>query len=369
MSTPTEPAWAPDVDKTGAEVQAEHEQTTAARRTWRPADLSAVLDGTYRPPQPTVGARDDGVGMFYPGRAHAVVAESEAGKTWAMLATHAHEMLAGRGTIYLDFEDDEGGVVGRLLAMGVATDVISKYFAYIRPEEPLNVPGSREDLVDALGDIKPTLVTLDGVTEGMTLHGLDPLSNKDVAQFGQMLVKPITTLGAAVVSLDHVTKDKESRGRYAIGAVHKLNGLNGAMYSLENREPFGVGVTGRSGLYISKDRPGQLRRHSLPSAGDRKWFGDLVVTSHHEQFVEVTIEPPAGHSKDSAFRPTHVMAKIANALKDKPAGLSKSAIEGAVGGKHEVARLALETLVNEGYVRIERHGNAHRHILERAFNE
>ncbi|WP_051866255.1 AAA family ATPase [Streptosporangium roseum] len=370
-STISEPAWAPDIPKPGVDAPTEHEHEPApiTRRTWRPADLSAVLDGTYQPPQPTIGARGDGVGMFYPGRAHVVAAESESGKTWAMLAIHAHEMLAGNATVYIDFEDDEGGVVGRLLAMGVNADIIRRHFAYLRPEEPLTAGGGRDDLAQALGDLTPTIVTLDGVTEGMTLHGYDPLNNKEVAAFGQMLAKPITLTGAAVVSLDHVTKDRENRGRYAIGAVHKLNGLNGAMYSLENREPFGVGTTGRSGLYISKDRPGQLRRHSLPSAGDRKWFADLVVTSHHESFVEVTIEAPASRPEKSSLRPTHVMAKIAAVLADKPAGLSKNAVETAVGGKREIARLALEFLVNEGYVHTERQGNAILHRLTKPFDD
>lgn len=338
-------------------------------RSWRPTDLTDILNGTYQTPQPTVGAREDGVGLYYPGRAHVLAAESESGKTWFQLAVHAHEMRTGNGTVYLDFEDDAAGVVGRLLAMNVPPDIIRDRFAYIRPESPLMVAGSREDLAQAIGDLHPTLVTLDGVTEAMTLHDLDPLNNRDVAKFGQLLVKPITAAGPAVVSLDHVTKDKEGRGRYAIGAVHKLNGLNGAMYSLENRETFGIGVTGRSGIYISKDRPAQLRRHALPSTGDRKWFGDLVVTSHHELFVEVSVSPPAGRPEGGSFRPTNVMSKISTALQSASGPLSKNAIEGSVGGKREIVRLALELLVNEGYVQAEKKGNAYLHQLVKPFGE
>ena len=59
------------------------------------------------------------------------------------------------------------------------------------------------------------------------MHGLDPLKNQD-ALFGTMVTKQLTASGAAAVSLDHVVKDREGRGRYALGAVHKLNGLSGA---------------------------------------------------------------------------------------------------------------------------------------------
>ncbi|MFI7707624.1 AAA family ATPase [Nonomuraea sp. NPDC049480] len=369
MSVPVAsvPDWVPDIDKDGVEKEvAPEEEEVPSGRSWRPVDLTPVLNGTYKSPKPTVGARSDGVGLYYPGRSHVLAAESESGKTWFQLAVHAHEMRAGNGTIYVDFEDDEGGVVGRLMDMGVPLDLISKYFGYIRPEEPFNVPGGKVELAEAMGDLKPTLVTLDGVTEAMTLHGLDPLNNRDAAAFGQMLVKPITARGPAVTSLDHVTKDKDGRGRYAIGAVHKLNGLNGAMYALENKEPFGVGITGRSAIFISKDRPGQLRRWSLPQ-GDRKWFGDLVVAS--DQYVEVSIQAVQVQAKVNAARARRdLMVKVCDLLATaKDAGFSKAAIEAGVGGNHQATRYALEVLINEGYVRVEQKGQAIRHHLNRPF--
>ncbi len=101
--------------------QQAHTQERSARRTWAPVDLSDVLDGRYEPPRPTVGARADGAGLFYPGRMHTISSESEGGKTWLALAAAQHELHNGNAVIYLDFEDDEGGVVGRLLALGVLT--------------------------------------------------------------------------------------------------------------------------------------------------------------------------------------------------------------------------------------------------------
>jgi hypothetical protein len=63
-----------------------------------------------------------------------------------------------------------------------------------------------------------------------------------------------------------VTKAEEARDRYALGAVHKLNALDGAQYLLDDRRQFGVGITGTSMVRIAKDRPGQLRVHALPSS-------------------------------------------------------------------------------------------------------
>lgn len=360
------PGWHPFEPPTSTSVADLHPETPAARRTWRPVDLTDVLEGRYEPPRPTVGARDDGIGLFYAGRVHSIASESEGGKTWLALASAATELAAGNGVLYLDFEDDEGGVVGRLLALGADRDHIRRRFAYIRPEEGIGALGNREDLADALATLRPTLAVLDGITEAMTLHGLEIKDNGDVARFGKLLPRWIADQGPAVVALDHVVKDREGQGRYAIGGVHKLNGINGAAYLLRNRQPFGIGITGRSTILIAKDRPGQLRRHALPSCGGLHWMADLVITSHDETFVEVGIEPPR-ESAPGSFRPTAVMAKVSKVLADHPDGLSKNAIETMAGGKRDVVRAALELLVAEGYVKREKRGNALIHRLEKPY--
>ncbi|MFY1688820.1 DnaB-like helicase N-terminal domain-containing protein [Plantactinospora sp. WMMB782] len=333
------------------------------RRSWRAVDIGPVLAGTYEPPRATVGRRDDGVGLFYPGRMHTIASESEAGKTWLALLAVRAELEAGNAVVYLDFEDDEGGIVGRLLAMQVKPELLRDRFAYLKPDDAVNVLGNREDLAEVLGDLRPTLAVLDGVTEAMSLHGLEMKDNTDVAAFGKLLPRWIADRGPATVALDHVTKSAEGRGRYAIGGVHKLNGLNGAGYVLENRRPFGVGLTGRSGVYITKDRPAQLRRHALPGREGLFWFGDLVVTSHEADFVEVSLAAPVANP-DTGLRPTAVMTKLSRILADNPGGLSKNAIEQMAGGKAAVVRTALELLVNEGFVLQQKQGAAmvHTHI-------
>ncbi|TYB97132.1 AAA family ATPase [Micromonospora sp. WP24] len=333
------------------------------RPSWRPVDIGPVLEGTYEPPRPAVGRRDDGPGLFYPGRMHTISSESEAGKTWLALHAVRAELESGNGVVYLDFEDDEGGVVGRLLAMQVKPQLLRDRFAYIKPDDAIGSLGNREDLAQVLGDLRPTLAVLDGVTEAMSLHGLEMKDNTDIAAFGKLLPRWLADRGPATVALDHVTKSAEGRGRYAIGGVHKLNGLNGAAYVLENRRPFGVGLTGRSSVYITKDRPAQLRRHALPGREGMFWFGDLVITSHEQEFVEVSLTPPASNP-ETGQRPTTVMTKVSRILAENPGGLSKNAIEQMAGGKATVVRTALELLVNDGFVLQRKVGAAivHSHI-------
>lgn len=324
------------------------EDTVTGPTSWSPVDLTAVLDGTRTRIVPEIGSRDDGVAMFYPGRSHSVVAESEGGKTWLALAVAVTEIRAGYDVIYLDFEDSEHGITDRLLTLGAEPDLILKHFRYIRPEEPLTT-SDRIRLLQLAMTARSAWI--DGVTEAMALQGLDPAELKDIPVFSNTLVTPLCRTGAAVVALDHVVKDAMARGRYGIGSVHKLNAVTGAQYLLSNRQPFGIGCEGVSTIRIAKDRPGQLRRYSVDGKDGLMWFGDLVINSHDESFAELSIRSPRDGT-DSQFRPTALMHKYAEYICEHP-GLSKRALLGAVKGKTDYKILALELLQREGYVRVE----------------
>jgi hypothetical protein len=318
------------------------------RRSWQPVDLSCVLEGTWQPPEATVGRRSDGAGLLYPGKVHTVSSESEGGKTWFALSVALDELAADQHVVYLDFEDDEGGIVGRLLALGADRDAIRDRFHYLRPMDPLGTGIHLDDLTGVLEGYRPTLAVVDGITEALTMHGLSPNDNSDVAAFGRMLPRRLAASGAASLSLDHVTKSTEGRGRYALGAVHKLNAVDGAAYVLENRTPFGVGITGRSTVRIAKDRPGQLRKAALPSAGGLWWAGDLVLTSHAEGFSEVEVVAPEKRDA-TGFRPTVYMGRIMAVVEER-GPLSQRLIRAAVSGKSATITEALNILILEGYL-------------------
>ena len=276
-----------------------NEQLELFGSSWKPVDLTAVLDRTYEPPMPVVGCRDDGKGLFYPGRQHAVAAETESGKTWLALQASMTEISRGNNVLYADFEDDEGGIVTRLMSMGADTADIRDHFAYVRPEEPVS-----PDSLNRLLECRPALVILDGITEAMSLHGMDLKDNDAYSRFGRMLPRKCARACAAVVMMDHVVKNREARGGYAIGAVHKLNGLNGAMFIIENTDPFGIGLAGRSRVLIRKDRPGQLRRHGILGKERLVHYCDLVVKSHGEDFAECSLPAPVPETgTDGTARP------------------------------------------------------------------
>lgn len=338
-------------------------------RSWRPVDPEPYLTGTREPLLPTVGGRADDRGLFYPRRIHTVSGESETGKGWLIVAQIVVELDAGNAAVVVDFEDEAGTWYDRLLAAGAKREQLRERFAYIRPEEPIGATVNRGDLGEALAQLRPTLVLLDGTTDAMTLHGLDPLSNKDVSTFARMLPRWVARQGPATVASDHLPKNAE-RGRYALGGVHKLNGVDGACYVLENRKPFGVGITGRSTLLLAKDRPGALRQHALPSSHGLYWYADLTMTSHAAEFVEIELAVPLrAPAAEAEFRPTVLMARVSAALAKAGVPLSGRGVEDRVKGRGTDIRKALAVLVDEKYVLAYKEGSAMLHRLVKPFEE
>lgn len=355
--------WLPDQDEPPPPAPGQ----PRAGGSWRRVDLAPVLDGTYEPPTPSVGRRDDGVGLFYPGRIHSVAGEPEALKTWFILTVTATELAAGHTVLYLDFEDEPGGIVSRLLSLGTAPGVIRERFCYVRPDGPLG-PVDQVDLAGLAGPTV-TLAVVDGVTEAMGLFGLKPKDDADTAAFGRRLPRFLAAHGPAVVQLDHVVKDRESRGRWATGSQHKLAGLNGAAYVMEAITPFSPGHAGKSRVRVAKDRPGQVRRHALPgSNGAMAWLADFTLSSESDGSVFAGIAAPV--ERDGPWRPTALMKRVSDALSAAPEPLSVRGVLDRVPGRQDAVRRALAALVDEGNV-ITAPGprNAQLHVLAKPFTE
>ncbi|MFI1726903.1 DnaB-like helicase N-terminal domain-containing protein [Streptomyces sp. NPDC020489] len=330
---------------------------------WDDVDLSPVLSGSYKPSLPTVGSRDDGIGLFYPGRVNGIQGESEAGKSWVALISCLVEINRGNHVFYLDFEDSEEGVIGRLLLIGGTPDVIAERFHYVRPGGAPS-PMLLKAFVKRVREFEATLAVVDGVTEAMTMMGLELKENTDIAKFGRMLLRPLADTGAAVVPLDHVVKNNESRGRYSLGGVHKLNAVDGVQYMLEAVRPFGINTEGRSRLRVAKDRPAQVRKHALPGGKNpMHWFADLVIRSEGDEFAEAHLYPPIQRSdeSDEATAERDQLAKenaeieeraqeVLRVLAKAEAPLSKTSIEERVLGRGSVTRKAVERLVSDGRI-------------------
>jgi len=185
------------------------------------------------------------------------------------------------------------------------------------------------------------------VNAAMTLLNLDLTSNRDATFFSQQLLKPLALSGAGVITIDHVTKSKEGRGNYAIGAQAKRADINGAAIMVEVVQPFGRGMTGELILKVTKDRPGRVREVSK----EAKYAGRVLLQSTAEGTVKMVVEAP--QMAQSKTRPTHLMDSISRLLEASATPLSKSAVIKEIKGKTEWVMVAIQSLIDEKFVGIE----------------
>lgn len=276
--------------------------TGPAADTWKPIDLGPYVRGEVELLEPSIGLmRTDGVRLLYPGREHSVIGEMESGKSWFSLACCAAELVAGAQVCYVHFEEpDPADTVVRLLALGVSEKAIMEQLRFVGPETP--VDSAR---MSRLLDSRPSLFVLDGVNEGLSLHGHSAREEDAISAFRRALVRPALVAGAAVLTCDHVVKDPEKRGRYGLGSVHKGNALTGVLISLETADPMGRDRRGRSHVYVMKDRPGFLRRVGRPtSLAGKTFLGELIVDDTRERvsYLDLSFVAPASDAdRDAAL--------------------------------------------------------------------
>ncbi|HEY5333050.1 MAG TPA: hypothetical protein VIJ21_05825, partial [Solirubrobacterales bacterium] len=170
--------------------------------------------------------------------------------------------------------------------------------------------------------------------------------------------------GAAVVEVDHVVKDKESRGRFAIGGQHKLAGVDVA-YLVALREPFGRGRVGELDLLVKKDRPGFIRQYA-----DGEKVASVRLISDGEGAVEVAVEVPSCPSGSADhpgnFRPTTLMERLSEAIELKP-GMGVREVRASIRGNNDAKEIALGILIAEDYVRVEPNGQKQEHFSDRLY--
>ena len=246
--------------------------------SWDAIDLNPYLRGEIARQNPSLGiSRSDGQKLIYQGREHSALGETESGKTWFAIACVAAELNAGRYVVYVHYEEsDPASTVERLLLLGVDRVIIASRLRFVAPSRPV-----QGEWLEPLLDPPPALVVHDGVNEAMALHGADIMAAEGAASFRRRLIMPCLRAGAATLSCDHLPKaarDHGGRRDAAYGSVHKGNTIDGARILLENVEPFGRGLRGRSYVFITKDRPGSLRARGKPTKLPGTTFmGTLVV--------------------------------------------------------------------------------------------
>jgi hypothetical protein len=210
----------------------------------------------------------------------------------------------------------------------------------------------------------PTLIVVDGVNAAMNLMNLDLEKNKDATTFSQTVLRPLRVGGAGILTIDHVTKSKDNRGNYAIGAQAKRADIDGAAFAVSVALPFGRGIDGALDILCTKDRPGFVRA----ICPDAKTVGVANLRSSGEGYIAVSISggtvvisnAEQRMEQVSKFLETHGyemnLNEIKRRLREEGNGLGGDSIKSA-----------LDTLVARGAVSYRQLGQKNLYLHKNAF--
>jgi hypothetical protein len=264
----------------GAEEQLGRIPEENSGRRW--VNLDQFLDGTYSPPQPSVGAaREDGIQFLYPAMWHTNIALTTAGKTTFALWQVKAVLESGGHVVYVHFEEaNPNGIIHRLKGLGVGTEAIRKRFHWGHVDSPWQW-GELAAQTERL-EVPPQLAVLDGINAACGMHDWAVKEPESVGLYRAMFVHPLTKIGAAVLSLGHPPKATNRQSEsYSYGAAGWLNDVDGVGYRMTaSKTPIGKGRKGSSALHVVKDCYGEVERWGELQSGDgMPWYymGQFVV--------------------------------------------------------------------------------------------
>jgi len=330
-------------------VQLHDEEGNIKESSWIPKEIGESELEEEEPP--SMLRREDGNCLLYAGKINAIFGESESGKTWIALEAIRQELEKNNIVFYLDFEDSARSILNRLKTLRVKADKF-KMFRYANPDEPLG-EGIGEIMRTQIMAYLPTLIVVDGVNAAMNLLGLDLEKNKDATHFSQKVLKPLRIGGAGILTIDHVTKSKDNRGNYAIGAQAKRADIDGAAFAVSVALPFGRGIDGALDITCTKDRPGFVRA----ICPDAKTVGVANLKSLPDGGISVsisggTVKLSTRESKMEAV--SDLLAKVGYEM-----GRNQIAEHLRTEGipiSNDELKFVLETLVSTGFVTYRKDG-------------
>ena len=296
---------------------------------WEPIDLR------YLGERPPIKLALEGLG--YHGRRHGWSGPPESAKTTVAYIVLLEEARRAQRVMVVDFEMGPYDARDRFRDLG-ATDDDLEHLLFVEPDTPA---GERTvgELVDRW---QPTIVLFDSAAGAFDIQGLDDNRRQDTERLARAMVDPLRDRGIASITLDHVTKNPDGRGKYAIGSERKLGGTDVSL-GFETKVPFSRGKTGVITVTVHKDRFGHLPRPRL---------ADIELASDPETHsIAWAWKKPQSDGETDTFQPTILMGRVSNYLATQPEPVSINTVEGAVRGKsRDWIRKAIEALIHGDYI-------------------
>ncbi len=328
--------------------------------SWKPIALKDYYDGLFQAPIATILKRSDGHGLIYTGRVHSIYGESESGKSWVAQIATAECLKVDKKVIYIDFESDAIDIVNRLKALGVSRANLLQYFTYIRPDGPRDADDPYWKAI--LEADSAELVIIDGVTESLTMWGGETKDNDAITRWMRIFPRTVATAsGAAVVLIDHITKNAETRGRFAIGGQAKLATIDGAAFLIEPLEALAPGRTGTLTMRVTKDRHGAIRKNGgMWRKSDRTQEVAVFTIDSTRAQMQYVIGVPLLEDELESNKEFKKQKEVAEFIHNHPGASRRLVAEGITGSKDAIGE-RISDLVAGGW--IENRGNDRSFIL------
>ena len=324
--------------------------------SWKPIALSDYYDGLFQEVKANILTRTDGKSLIYAGKVHSIYGESESGKSWVAQIATAEMLRDDKKVIYIDFESDPQDIVKRLKSLGVSRANLLQYFTYIRPESARSASDPYWEAI--LEPESAHLVIIDGVTESLTMWGGETVDNDSITKWMRQFPRTVASKsGAAVVLIDHITKNSETRGRFAIGGQAKLATIDGAAYIVEPIEVLSPGRVGSLTLRVTKDRIGDVRASAgMWRKSDRTQEAAVITIDSTKAAMQYVIGSPTSEDELNERTEFKKMSEMAEFIHTHP-GCSRRELNEGVRGDKALISERLETLVGRGFVENKGSGN------------
>lgn len=329
--------------------------------SWWPRSMAELIADAKTPePEPKYLRRTDGVSLLYRGKLSSIAGEPESCKGWLACLAAAQVLKSGAAVLYVDFEDDDVGIVRRLRALGVEDAVLRAQCMVMHPmstsgwfaSKTTNEHRAFQGVLTALAKRGLGLLVFDGVTSALSLDGLDPNNNAEVVKWINFCASLCRKHNCAGLLVDHVTKTNP-KDRYASGAGQKLAGITGSQFKAEYiGAPFSEASPGYVRISVTKDRPGKLRKHAF-GKGHVQAIADmhLEVVNESQQQIRAWLDKPAIELTDSGeMKLTALQGRIGKYLQNATTPRSTSDIKAGVKGQDKQLLAALNQMVDDGRV-------------------
>jgi hypothetical protein len=297
--------------------------------SWHWVDLNAPQYATKTPPP-------DYCGLVYAGRRHVLSGPPESMKTLLAWIIALNALRAGRIVVAVDFEMGPNATRELLVDLGASAEEIAAIH-YIEADGPAS------DLeIRAVIAAGTEFVLVDSDAGAYGVSGLDDERRKDVQLFASTWIDPLWRNGITTILLDHVTKNADARGKFAIGSERKI-GTADVHLGLELLKPLSRGGEGLAKIRTRRGRPAWLKR---PYVAELALHSDPKT---HAITWDIR-EPVVAVVEGDAWQPTTLMEKVSRYLERQTDPVARNRVEGAGLGKSaQHIRQAMDALVAGGF--------------------